>query len=117
MKTLLSALTSVLIIPAFAYDNELTSREQSSFLSAIKSIGADTWEEGAFEYRYKSAGCNFKMQECWVYFEVTYRGRKDIAFCNAEGVKKFEDVYDSKTKTVTNSFYKKIYECMNAGPE
>ena len=110
-------LSLLLAQSASAYENNLSAREQRDFVHAIQSIGSDTWAEGEYQYKYQRVGCDFKRKECWIYFEMKYADRKTIAFCSAENVLEFADVYDKKRKRITDLFFDKIVDCMNTWPE
>lgn len=103
--------------PVQAYENHLSRSQQNNFLNAIQNAGLDTWHEGDFQYKYISAGCNFKLKECWAYVEMKYQGHKQTAYCYAEEVENFSQVYDQKTKRITQFFYDSILECMSTFPE
>ena len=117
MKTLLFSLILLFTSSAFAYDNHLTKRDQEAFLTAIYRAGLDTWHEGDFQYKYIKSGCNFSIKECWVYVEMKYEGRKATAYCHAENIESFDQVYNQKKKRITDEFHESIVECMNTFPE
>ena len=109
MKNVIAILVVALTFLSFnsaavAYTNDLTKSEQKAFLRAINRAGLDTWHEGDFQYKYLSAGCNFKVQECWVYIEMSYNNKKETACCAGEGFTEFSQVYDADKKRITMGF-------------